>query len=139
MQEDASQNGLAHFCEHMCFNGTENFEKHEIIHYLQSIGMKFGPEINAFTSHDNTTYMLQKVPTDKQTNVDTALLILYDWATNVSFEDEEIDNERGVIHEEWRTRRGAMYRLMNKSQKVLFTGSKYASTNLLEKLTPIKL
>jgi len=126
MQEDASQNGLAHFCEHMCFNGTENFAKHDIIHYLQSIGMKFGPEINAFTSHDNTTYMLQKVPTDKQTNVDTALLILYDWAANVSFEDEEIDNERGVIHEEWRTRRGAMYRLMNKSQKVLFTGSKYA-------------
>jgi len=131
MQEDASQNGLAHFCEHMCFNGTKNFEKHEIINYLQSIGMKFGPEINAFTSHDNTTYMLQKVPTEDPANVDTALLVLYDWANNVSFEDEEIDNERGVIHEEWRTRRGAMYRLMNKSQKVLFTGSKYATHDVI--------
>ncbi|MEN8226304.1 MAG: insulinase family protein, partial [Bacteroidota bacterium] len=72
--EDDSQNGLAHFCEHMCFNGTEHFEKHDIINYLQSIGMKFGPEINAFTSHDNTTYMLQKVPTDEQGNIDTALM-----------------------------------------------------------------
>ena len=129
--EDDSQNGLAHFCEHMCFNGTKNFEKHEIINYLQSIGMKFGPEINAFTSHDNTTYMLQKVPTDKQTNVDTALMILYDWAYNVSFEAEEIDNERGVIHEEWRTRRGAMFRLMTKSQKVMFRGSKYAERDVI--------
>ncbi|MCK4568795.1 MAG: insulinase family protein [Bacteroidales bacterium] len=129
--EDDSQNGLAHFCEHMCFNGTENFEKHDIINYLQSIGMKFGPEINAFTSHDNTTYMLRKVPTDEPANIDTALMILYDWANNVSFEDEEIDNERGVIHEEWRTRRGAMFRLMTKSQKVLFKGSKYAERDVI--------
>lgn len=129
--EDDTQDGLAHFCEHMCFNGTENFEKHEIIHYLQSIGMKFGPEINAFTSQDNTTYMLQKVPLEKQANVDTALMVLYDWANNVSFEDEEIDNERGVIHEEWRTRRGAMYRLMNKTQKVVLTGSKYAERDVI--------
>ena len=129
--EDDSQNGLAHFCEHMCFNGTKNFEKHEIINYLQSIGMKFGPEINAFTSHDNTTYMLQKVPTENSANVDTALLILYDWAANVSFEDEEIDSERGVIHEEWRTRRSAMFRMMTKTQKVLFAGSKYAERDVI--------
>ncbi len=129
--EDDSQNGLAHFCEHMCFNGTTNFEKHEIIHFLQSIGMKFGPEINAFTSHDNTTYMLQKVPTEDPANVDTALMILYDWANNVSFESEEIDNERGVIHEEWRTRRSAMFRLMTESQKVLFHGSKYAERDVI--------
>ncbi len=131
VQEEASQNGLAHFCEHMCFNGTKNFEKHEIIHYLQSIGMKFGPEINAFTSYDNTTYMLQKVPTDIQENIDTALLILFDWANNVSFESEEIDNERGVIHEEWRTRRGAMYRLMMEVQKDLFRGSKYETHDVI--------
>ncbi|MEE4256365.1 MAG: insulinase family protein [Bacteroidales bacterium] len=129
--EDESQNGLAHFCEHMCFNGTENFEKHDIIQYLQSIGMKFGPEINAFTSHDNTTYMLQKVPLEDPANVDTALMILYDWANNVSFEGEEIDKERGVIHEEWRTGRSAMFRLMNKSQKVLFKGSKYATHDVI--------
>ena len=131
VQEDSSQNGLAHFCEHMCFNGTKNFEKHEIVHYLQSIGMKFGPEINAFTSYDNTTYMLQKVPTDDHANIDTALLILYDWASNVSFEDEEIDDERGVIHEEWRTRRGAMYRLMMEVQKDLFKGSKYEKHDVI--------
>ena len=65
MQEDDDQNGLAHFCEHMAFNGTKNFEKKEILNYLQSIGMKFGPEINAFTSYDETNYMLQKVPTDR--------------------------------------------------------------------------
>lgn len=129
--EDDSQNGLAHFCEHMCFNGTENFEKHDIINYLQSIGMKFGPEINAFTSHDNTTYMLQKVPTDDPANVDTALMVLYDWAYNVSFEDEEIDNERGVIHEEWRTGRGAMFRLMKEAQKVMYKGSKYAKRDVI--------
>jgi len=129
--EEDNQNGLAHFCEHMAFNGTKNFEKHEIINYLQSIGMKFGPEINAFTSHDVTNYMLQKVPTDIPENIDTALMILYDWANNVSFEDEEIDNERGVIHEEWRTRRGAQFRMMTKTDKVLYKGSKYAERDII--------
>lgn len=129
--EDDSQDGLAHFCEHMCFNGTKNFEKKEIIEYLQSIGMKFGPEINAFTSQDNTTYMLQKVPTDDPAHIDTSLMILYDWANNVSFEDEEIDAERGVIHEEWRTGRSAMFRLMNKAQKKLYAGSKYAERDVI--------
>jgi zinc protease len=131
VQEDDSQDGLAHFCEHMCFNGTKNFEKHEIIHYLQSIGMKFGPEINAFTGQDVTTYMLQKVPTDKPSTVDTALLILYDWAYHVAFEDEEIDYERGVIHEEWRTRRGAQFRMMTKTSKTLYKGSKYADRDVI--------
>ena len=124
--ENPDQNGLAHFCEHMAFNGTENFEKHEIIEWLQSIGMKFGPEINAYTAHDNTTYMLQKVPLDVPGAVDTALLILHDWAGKVAYENEEIDNERGVIHEEWRVRRGADFRMMNKYQKVVFKDSKYA-------------
>ncbi|MBU2649688.1 MAG: insulinase family protein [Bacteroidetes bacterium] len=129
--EDDDQNGLAHFCEHMAFNGTKNFEKHDIINYLQSIGMKFGPEINAFTSQDVTTYMLQKVPVTPVENIDTALLILHDWASNVSFEDEEIDNERGVIHEEWRTRRGAMFRMMTKTDKTLYQGSKYADRDVI--------
>ncbi len=131
IQEEDHQNGLAHFCEHMCFNGTENFEKHEIIHYLQSIGMKFGPEINAFTSHDVTNYMLQKVPIDVKENIDTALMILYDWASNVSFSEEEIDNERGVIHEEWRSRRSADFRMRTKYQKVLYQGSKYAKRDVI--------
>lgn len=131
IQENDDQDGLAHFCEHMAFNGTKHFEKHDIINYLQSIGMKFGPEINAFTSHDVTNYMLQKVPTDEPANVDTALLILYDWASSLSFEEEEIDNERGVIHEEWRTRRGAMFRLQTETSKTLYKGSKYAERDVI--------
>ena len=95
LSEDEDQNGLAHFCEHMAFNGTKNFDKKAILNYLQSIGMKFGPEINAFTSSDETNYMLQKVPTTDPKIIDTALMILYDWACNIAFEDEEIDAERG--------------------------------------------
>ncbi len=129
--EDDDQDGLAHFTEHMAFNGTENFKKKEIINYLQSIGMKFGPEINAFTSHDVTTYMLQKVPVDVPENIDTSLMVLYDWAYNLAFEDEEIDAERGVIHEEWRTRRGAEFRMMTKANEVLYQGSKYAERDVI--------
>lgn len=131
MQEDPDQNGLAHFTEHMCFNGTRNFEKHAIIRYLQSIGMKFGPEINAFTSHDVTNYMLQNVPLENQANIDTALMILFDWAHLVSFEDEEIDLERGVIHEEWRTGMGSQRRIRNAYFRTLFEGSKYASHDVI--------
>lgn len=131
IQEEDDQNGLAHFAEHMAFNGTKHFEKHDILNYLRSIGMKFGPEINAFTSSDETNYMLQKVPTDVPENIDTALLILYDWANNISFEDEEIDKERGVIHEEWRTSRGAQFRLMTKTDKILYKGSKYAERDVI--------
>ncbi|MEJ5302851.1 MAG: insulinase family protein [Bacteroidales bacterium] len=131
IQEDPDQNGLAHFCEHMAFNGTEHFKKHQIINYLQSIGMKFGPEINAFTSHDVTAYMLQKVPVHPESNIDSALLILFDWAGKVSYEPEEIDAERGVIHEEWRTGRGAMERLNKKMNKVILQGSKYAEHDVI--------
>lgn len=131
MTEDEDQNGLAHFTEHMAFNGTKNFSKKAILNYLQSIGMKFGPEINAFTSSDETNYMLQKVPTNDSKVVDTALLILYDWATNISFEDDEIDAERGVIHEEWRTGRSAMFRMMREANKVIYKDSKYATHDVI--------
>lgn len=131
LSEDADQNGLAHFTEHMAFNGTKNFDKKAILNYLQSIGMKFGPEINAFTSTDETNYMLQKVPTADQKIVDTALLILYDWASNISFENEEIDAERGVIHEEWRTGRSAMFRMMREANKTVYQGSKYATHDVI--------
>lgn len=129
--EDPDQNGLAHFTEHMAFNGTKNFDKKAILNYLQSIGMKFGPEINAFTSSDETNYMLQKVPTTDPRVVDTALMILYDWAYNIAFEDEEIDAERGVIHEEWRTGRNAMFRMMREASKVIFKDSKYATHDVI--------
>lgn len=129
--EDDDQDGLAHFCEHMAFNGTQNFKKHDIINYLQSVGMKFGPEINAFTNQDVTNYMLQKVPTDVAASTDTALLILYDWASGVSYEPQEIDNERGVIHEEWRTRMSAGRRTSIETNKIVFAGSKYAERTVI--------
>ena len=137
LSEDEDQNGLAHFNEHMAFNGTKNFSKKAIINYLQSIGMKFGPEINAFTSTDETNYMLQKVPTNDQKNIDTALLILYDWACNISFENEEIDAERGVIHEEWRTGRSAMFRMMREANKVIYKDSKYAVHDVIGDINTI--
>jgi zinc protease len=123
--EDADQLGLAHFAEHMAFNGTKNFAKHELIDYLESIGMKFGPEINAYTSFDETVYMLQ-VPTDSLPVMEKALQILQDWAQNISFEDVEIDKERGVIIEEWRLGRGATARMRDKQFPIIFKNSIYA-------------
>jgi len=131
MQETPGQNGFAHLTEHMCFNGTKNFHKKDIIHYLQSIGMKFGPEINAYTVYDQTVYTLNKVPIEEKANIDTSLMVLYDWACNVSMETEEIDAERGVVREELRTRRSSNMRLRDKTNKVLFKDSKYAIHNII--------
>ena len=97
--EDNDQLGLAHFVEHMAFNGTKNFPKLETVAFLESIGMRFGPSVNASTSFDETIYMLQ-VPTDKPEVLARSMLILEDWAHNVSFDPVEIDKERGVIIEE---------------------------------------
>ena len=123
--EDGDQPGLAHFTEHMAFNGTEHFAKQELVDYLESIGMQFGPEVNAYTGFDETVYMLQ-VPTDDQELMGKGFLILEDWADNISFEDEEIDEERGVVIEEWRLGRGAEGRMLDKQLPVIFKGSKYA-------------
>ena len=123
--EDDDQRGLAHFVEHMCFNGTKNFEKNDLIKYLESMGIKFGPEINAYTSFDETVYMLS-VPSDSADLVEKSFLIMEDWAHNVSFEDEEIDKERGVVIEEWRLGQGPNQRLMEKFLPVVLQGSRYA-------------
>src|SRR3954468_18569766 len=123
--EDRDQSGLAHFVEHMAFNGTKHFPKQETVKFLESIGMRFGPSVNAFTSFDETVYMLE-VPTDKPDVLDKAFLILEDWAHNLSFDDAEIDKERGVITEEWRLRRGAGARMQDKQFPILFKGSRYA-------------
>ncbi|MFQ5650174.1 MAG: M16 family metallopeptidase [bacterium] len=123
--ENDDQQGLAHFVEHMAFNGTENFAKHEIIDYLESIGMRFGPDINARTSFDETVYMLQ-VPTDDAEIVETGFQILQEWASHVSFEEAEIDKERGVVVEEWRLGRGAGARMRDKQFPILFKDSRYA-------------
>jgi len=123
--EDNDQLGLAHMVEHMSFNGTKHFEKQQIVNFMESIGMRFGPSLNAFTSFDETVYMLT-IPTDKPELMDKAFLILEDWAQNLSFDPAEIDKERGVIVEEWRLRRGANARMQDKQFPILFKGARYA-------------
>src|SRR6266852_6329614 len=123
--EDDDQQGLAHFVEHMAFDGTQHFPKNELVSFIESLGMRFGPDLNAYTSFDETVYML-KVPTDKPETMDRALLILEDWAHNVSFDPVEIDKERGVVMEEWRLRRGAGARMLDKVFPILLKGSRYA-------------
>ncbi len=123
--EDDDQRGLAHFVEHMAFNGTRHFPKQDVVAFLQSTGMRFGAHINANTSFDQTIYQLQ-IPTDKPEVIDRSLLILEDWARAVSFEPDEIDKERGVILEEWRTGLGADARLFEAQFPVLLKGSRYA-------------
>ena len=125
VEEDDNQLGLAHFAEHLAFNGTKNFPKHELINYLESIGMEFGPEINAYTSFDETVYMI-KVPLDSTTFMNKGLQVLYDWASQVTDADDEIEKERGVIHEEWRGGRDADERMMQKWLPVFLHDSKYA-------------
>ncbi len=123
--EDEDQLGLAHFVEHMAFNGTKRFAKDEIVKFMESIGMRFGPSLNAFTSFDETVYMLQ-VPTDKPDIMNKAFMILEDWAHNLTFDPKEIDKERGVIIEEWRLGRGAEARMLDQQLPVLLRASRYA-------------
>lgn len=125
VDEDPDQLGLAHFCEHMAFNGTKSFPKNELIRYLESIGMEFGPEVNAYTSFDETVYMI-KVPLEKEEFVTKGLQVLYDWACQTTDSDEEIEKERGVIIEEWRGGRGANERMMQKWLPVFLKNSRYA-------------
>ena len=123
--EDDDQRGLAHFAEHMAFNGTTRFKKQELVDYVESIGMRFGPDLNAYTSFDETVYELQ-VPTDSAHLVRKGLDILEDWAHGVTFDTTEIRKERGVVLEEWRLGRGAGQRMFDQQLPVLFRGSKYA-------------
>ena len=123
--EADDQRGLAHYLEHMAFNGSKHFAKQELVDFLESIGMGFGSHLNAYTSFDETVYMLQ-VPTEDPATVKKSLLVLDDWARGLSLTDEEIEKERGVIVEEWRGRRGARQRIMDQQFPVILHGSKYA-------------
>jgi len=125
LMEDEDQRGLAHFVEHMLFNGTERFPKQTLIAFLQRIGMQIGPDINAYTSFDETVYQLQ-VPTDSIEVVRKAFEVLEDWAAYATISDEEIDNERGVVIEEWRTGRGASGRMLDQVIPTLLGDSRYA-------------
>ena len=123
--EDADQRGLAHFLEHMAFNGTKNFEKQELVRFMESIGMRLGPGVNASTSFDETIYMLQ-MPTDSRENLAKAFQIMEDWAHGMTLDGEEIDKERGVVIEEWRGGQGAGSRVRDKQFPVLLKDSQYA-------------
>ena len=125
LYETDEQQGLAHFTEHMCFNGTKNFPKAELVNFLEKMGIKFGGDLNAYTSFAETVYMLF-LPTDNEELLGKGFQVLEDWAHNVSFEDKEIDKERGVIVEEWRLGLGADDRMRKKAFPVIFKDSKYA-------------
>lgn len=122
--EKESQRGLAHFLEHMAFNGTEHFSDKGILEFLEKHGVKFGSEINAFTAFDITVYNISKVPTADEGVLDSVLLVLHDWSGSLSLTDEEIDKERGVINEEWRTRNTANFRA---SEKIWTSGIMHGS------------
>lgn len=123
--EDDNQQGLAHMAEHMAFNGTKNFKKNDIISFLQSIGVGFGNDLNAYTSFDETVYMLP-IPTDKPGNLEKGFQILEDWAHNVTYNTDDINGERKVILEESRMGKGAEDRMFRQIYPKLFAGSKYA-------------
>ncbi|SDB46234.1 zinc protease [Flavobacteriaceae bacterium MAR_2010_188] len=123
--EDDDQLGLAHFMEHMNFNGTKNFEKNELVDYLQSIGVKFGAHLNAYTSFDETVYILP-IPSDDPEKLEKGFQILEDWAHNALLTDEEIDKERGVVLEEYRLGQGASERMMQRYLPKVMYGSMYA-------------
>ena len=125
IQEEESQRGLAHFLEHMCFNGTEHFPGKSLINYLEGIGVKFGADLNAYTSIDETVYNINNVPVGTPGAIDSCLWILRDWADGLTLAAEEIDKERGVIHEEWRGRNTAMMRMQERMLADIFPDSRY--------------
>jgi zinc protease len=135
-ETDAEQ-GLAHFCEHMCFNGTKNFPSNKMIDMLEEMGVKFGEELNAYTGFDQTIYML-RVPTDSMLWIDRGFQVVEDWAHQVTMTDKEIDKERGVITEEWRLGLGADERMQQKYIPVILKGSKYADRLPIGKIEIIK-
>lgn len=131
IQETPDQDGLAHFLEHMCFNGTKNFPGKTLLNWLESIGAQFGANINASTGVEQTQYMLNNIPLVRESVVDTCLLIMHDYSHFVNCDPEEIDAERGVILEERRTRRNASWRIREKSYPYYFGDSKYATTSII--------
>ena len=138
IQEEDDQQGLAHFLEHMAFNGSKNLPGKEMIEKLETIGVQFGYNLNAFTSWDCTEYMIKDCPVTDEKNLDLALLILHDWSQFIALQPEEIDSERGVIMEELRTRDGANLRAQNDMIKKLYQGTLYEHRNLIGYLDGLK-
>lgn len=123
--EEDNQRGLAHFLEHMCFNGTENFPGHNLIDWLESVGVKFGYNLNAYTSVDETVYNISSVPTARESVQDSCLLILHDWANALLLDTDEINSERGVIHEEWRRSNKGQMRILEQLLPVIYPDNRY--------------
>ena len=146
IQENPDQRGLAHFLEHMCFNGTTHFPGNGLREYLQKIGVQFGGDLNAYTAVDETVYNIDNVPVKNYPEaIDSCLWILHDWSNDLTLDPEEIDKERGVIKEEWRMRNSAGQRLNEKALPVLMSGSKYSdcmpigSMDIVESFKPSTL
>ena len=135
--EDEDQQGLAHFTEHMAFNGSTHFKRHELTSYLQSIGVKFGADLNAYTGFDETVYVLP-IPTHDRQNVEKAFLVLQDWAQGIAFNEADIDSERGIVLEELRLGKGAGDRINKILMPKLFNGSRYAERLPIGKESVIK-
>lgn len=136
--ENDDQDGLAHFLEHMAFQGTKNFPGKGIITTMERYGVAFGKNVNAYTAHNETVYNLSSVPTENEALLDTCLMILHDWSYYLTLDDKEIDDERGVISEEWRTRRNAGFRMQKQLFPVMFKDSKYAIRDVIGSLDVIK-
>ena len=135
--EEEDQKGIAHLIEHMCFNGTEHFEKSAIVDYFEKIGMNFGSDLNAYTSFEETVYKLE-IPADDPEILNTAMMILHDWACAVTFSQEELDKERGVVTEEWRLGQGFQERLSEKQIKLLLHDSVYENRRPIGDMNIIK-
>lgn len=131
IQETPDQDGLAHFLEHMCFNGLKNLPGKQMLEYLQSIGAEFGRNINASTGVESTQYMLNNIPVTREGIIDTCLLVMHDYSHFVLNEQKEIDDERGVIIEERRTRRNASWRMSEQDKQYMYKGSKYADCTII--------
>ena len=125
LQEEEDQRGLAHFLEHMAFNGSEHFKENGIVEYCRSLGVAFGRDLNAYTNFAETVYNVNNVPTTRQSALDSCLIIIKDWSNGLLLEDKEIDKERGVIHGEWAMRNSASMRLLESNLPRLFPGSKW--------------
>jgi len=131
LHETHNQNGLAHFLEHMAFNGLKDFPGKNMLEYMQSIGCAFGGNINASTGQMLTQYMLTDVPISREGIIDTCLLVLYNWSGHILCEQEELDAERGVIREEWRTGRSAQRRNSQESMRTLYSGTPFATRSVI--------
>ena len=125
INEEESQRGLAHFLEHMAFNGSEHFKGNGIIEFCRSLGVEFGSDLNAYTSIDQTVYRVCNVPSKRATALDSCLLILKDWSNGLALEPEEIDKERDVVHNEWRLGEGPSQRMLQRALPKTYPGSKY--------------